>query len=210
MNLAEMTGTFGLVFVGAGSITIGLPHVWISIAFGLIVTLMILCFGKISGAHINPAVSLGFYILTKQKSILHYIPFQLLGGLLAGVALWFLFPENATYGETKASDTVLEAGLIEVLITAILMYSIHWLVGKELKLPMIALLVGLVVGLAAYFAGPYTGASMNPARSLGPAIVADFWDGFWMYMLAPVIGSAIATFIYKYFSRKRNRLIYSS
>lgn len=195
--LAELVGTFMLVLVGAGSITIGLPHFWIAFSFGAIVTLMILCFGKISGAHINPVVSLGFYIKEKNRDYLIYVGFQLVGGLLAGWLLLVLFPESLTFGETMPSGSVLQTFIIEVLITLILMLSILWVI-KTNSLVIIAIVVGFVVFLAAYFAGPYTGASMNPARTLGPNIVSGNIAIIWLYFVAPIIGALLASFLTKF------------
>ena len=196
--VAELVGTFCLVFVGAGSIAIALPHLWISIAFGAIVTLMILCFGKTSGAYINPAVSVGFYFLEKDKNVLRYIPFQLVGGLLAGFVLVAFLPDNATYGETMPVSGVMETLLIEVFITFILMFSILVIVEFG-NLRMIAVVVGFVVFLAAYFAGPFTGASMNPARSFGPAVVSGTLNVLWIYLIAPIIGASLAVPFFNFF-----------
>lgn len=200
--VAELIGTFCLVLVGAGSIAIALPHLWISVAFGAIVTLMILCFGNISGAHINPAVSIGFYFLEKDKNVLRYVPFQLMGGLLAGLVLVLFLPNNPTYGETMPMSGILETLLIEVFITFILMLSI--LVVVELgNLRTIAFVVGFVVFLAAYFAGPYTGASMNPARSFGPAVVSSTLSVLWIYLIAPILGASLAVPFFLFFKKSR-------
>lgn len=202
--LAEMIGTFGLVLVGAGSIAIALPHLWISIAFGVIVTAMILIFGNTSGAHINPAVSIGFYFFQKDKKVLMYIPFQLLGGLLAGLALLVFLPENVTYGETMPTSGIWQTFIIEVFITFILMLSILVVIETN-NLRIIALVVGFVVFLAAFFAGPFTGASMNPARSLGPAVVSDTLNVLWIYFLAPTIGASLAVPFYLFFKKNRTK-----
>ena len=199
-----MAGTFGLVLVGAGAIAIALPHFWISVAFGVIVTLMILCFGGISGAHINPAVSVGFYLYTGDRNALWYIPFQLIGGLLAALILWFALPANTTYGETMPVCGVWETFGVEILITFLLMLSIL-LVIETNKLKTIALLVGFVVFLAAYFAGPFTGASMNPARSFGPSMVSGTGNVLWIYVLAPVIGAAFSVPFYKFLRKIRTK-----
>jgi len=208
MNLAEMAGTFGLVLVGAGSIAIDLPHAWISIAFGVIVTLMILTFGKTSGAHINPAVSLAFYLISKDRKNLAYIPFQLAGAFLASLVIWMFLPENATYGETVPTVSTINAFWIEVMITFILMMSILLIIKTD-NLRLIALVVGFVVFAAAYFAGPYTGASMNPARSFGPALFSGTVELLWLYFLAPFVGASLAG-ILDIFLKKHNRLNYSS
>ncbi|MEO9483253.1 MAG: aquaporin [Ekhidna sp.] len=202
--IAELIGTFCLVLVGAGSIAIDLPHLWISIAFGAIVTAMILCFGGTSGAHINPAVSIGFYFFQKNKEVLLYIPFQLAGGVLAGLLLLVLLPSNPTYGETMPVSGVWLTMLIEIFITFVLMISILVVIQTN-ALRIIALVVGFVVFLAAFFAGPFTGASMNPARSFGPAIVSDTLGVLWIYFLAPVIGAIMAVPFFKLFKKTRTK-----
>lgn len=189
--LAELIGTFCLVLVGAGSIAIALPHLWISIAFGAVVTLMILCFGGISGAHINPAVSIGFYLFQKDKNVLKFIPFQLLGGLLAGLVLVVFLPHNATYGETMPTAGIWNTVIIEIGITFTLMLAILLIIQVS-NLTTIAFVVGFVVFLSAYFAGPFTGASMNPARSLGPAVVSGSTHVLWIYFTAPTFGALLA------------------
>lgn len=202
--LAELIGTFGLVLVGAGSIAISLPHLWISIAFGVIVTLMILCFGNVSGAHINPAVSVGFYLFNRDKQALAYIPFQLIGGLFAGVMLLIIYPSNPSYGETMPLSGILPTVLIEIFITFVLMLSILIVIETD-NIRIIALVVGFVVFLAAFFAGPFTGASMNPARSLGPAVVSDTLDVLWIYFLAPIVGAAISVPFYHFLKKIRTK-----
>ncbi len=204
MNLAELVGTFSLVLVGPGAATIGLSHLWVSIAFGSIVTLMILCFGKISGAHINPAVSIGFYLVEKEKRYLWYIPYQLIGGLLAGILLLVLIPDNKTYGETLPNAGLTNSIWIEIFITFILMLSILVIVRSK-HLVLISIVVGFVVFLAAYIAGPYTGASMNPARSFGPAIVSNQSGVLWIYFLAPTLGSALAVYFFKMLSKSETK-----
>ncbi|MEO9872325.1 MIP/aquaporin family protein [Ekhidna sp.] len=202
--ISEMIGTFGLVLVGAGSIALNMPHFWISVCFGVIVTLMILSFGKISGAHINPAVSIAFYFYRNEKKALWYIPFQLIGGLLAGLFLLYFLPENPTYGETLPSGSLVQTFLIEVFITFLLMLSILIIIQTD-HLPKIAIVVGFVVFLAAFFAGPFTGASMNPARSFGPAIVSNQLEVLWLYFLAPIIGAVLAVPIFNFLRKIRTK-----
>ena len=201
--IAELIGTFLLVVAGPGAVAMELPHSWISIAFGVIVTLMIICFGKISGAHINPAVSLAFYLSEKEKDYLIYIPFQLLGGLMGGILLFFLLPANEVYGETLPRGSWWEAFIIEVAITFALMLSI-FLIVRTKKLLLVAVVVGLVVFLAAFFAGPLTGASMNPARSLGPNVVSGHTSVLWLYFIAPSIGAIGAHFVNEWIKHVTN------
>lgn len=202
--IAELVGTFCLVLVGAGSIALALPHLWISVAFGAIVTLMILSFGKISGAHINPAVSVGFYLMNREKRSLYYIPYQMIGGLLAGLVLLIFLPENETYGETMPRAGILGTCIIEVFITFILMLSILISIRSN-SLVVVALIVGLAVFLAAFFAGPFTGASMNPARSFGPAVVSGQVEMLWIYIVTPTVGAVLAVGMYKYFEKVRTK-----
>ena len=199
-NIAELLGTFGLVLIGPGAIVLGFSHFWISFCFGVIVMLMILIFGKISGAHINPAVSIAFYVKSRERYLLTYIPYQLIGALIAGLILWLAIPDNPTYGETRSSGALYETFLIEVFITCILMLSILWIIRFN-NLLLTAFVVGFVVFLAAYFAGPFTGASMNPARSFGPAIVSMQFTELWLYFLAPVFGAMLAVWIMNFLEK---------
>ncbi len=196
--LAEMAGTFLLIAIGTGSIVVNaqsypLGEFGIALSFGLAVTAAIYLFGNISGAHINPAVTLGFALngnLT-TKSAIPYFFAQFLGALAGSLLVLALYPNVADLGSTHPSIPSGFAFGIEVFLTFVLMFVILWISSRG-KLLMTALMVGATVGLEAYFFGPFTGASMNPARSLGPAITEGRIDHLWIYILAPLMGASLA------------------
>ena len=187
---AEFLGTFLMVFCGTGSIALGWNSLSVSIAFGASVFLAILIFQPISGAHINPAVSIAFAVNgdLEKRALPGYISAQIFGGLIAALI--------TTSGATVPNEEFHISFLIEIIITLLLMYSIHVLVRKNANLPTLALGVGLTVGILAYFFGSFTGASMNPARSIGPNIVTDSGNLI-LYIFAPIIGAVLSNFIPK-------------
>jgi len=202
--LAGFIGTFALVFCGTGAIVVDdlsggtVTHVGISLTFGLIVLAMIYAIGDISGAHINPAVTFGFYLSGRfpLKHIFPYILSQFLGGVVASSILRFLFSESHALGETIPSVSLMKAFVLEVILTFILMFVIiHVATGSKETGTMAGIAIGSVVGLEALFAGPITGASMNPARSFGPAFIAGNWEAIWLYLTAPFIGAALAVLL---------------
>ena len=209
--LAELIGTFALVFCGTGAIIIdqqtngGVTHVGIALTFGMIVMSMIYTFGSISGAHINPAVTIGFVILKKMKSkeVLPYLAAQLTGAVMASVFLHGLFPQNRDLGVTVPSGTNGQSFFLEIILSFFLMLVIIQVSTGSKEQGMFAgLAVGSVVALEALFAGPVTGASMNPARSLGPAIVSGNLSQVWIYILAPLAGVLLAVMISKFVNTK--------
>lgn len=203
-SLAEMTGTFGMVFAGAGAIMIDelsggkVTHLGVGITFGLIVAAMIFTFGTISGAHINPAVTLAF-ALTRRISwtvAASYVPAQLAGAVLASLVLFQLLGPAANMGATLPSGSVEQSLGLEIILTFILMATIMSIsLEPRIAGPVAALAIGGTVGLEAIFAGPISGASMNPARSLGPALVGWHWHGHWAYWLGPISGAALGAFL---------------
>jgi len=197
---AEMLGTYGMVFAGTGAIMIDslsggkVTHLGVGITFGLIVAAMIFTFGTISGAHINPAVTLGFTITRRVRwtVALCYIPAQLAGGILASLTLYYLLGPAASMGATLPSGSVEQSLVLEFILTFILMAIIVSLsLEPRVAGPVAALAIGGTVGLEAIFAGPISGASMNPARSLGPALVGWEWHGHWAYWVGPIAGAAL-------------------
>lgn len=207
--IAEVTGTFALVFCGTGAIIIDqqsagtVTHVGVAITFGLIVMCMIYSLGNISGAHINPAVSIAFAVAGRfpVRLLPGYIFSQLTGALLASLALRFLFPSNVLLGSTIPSGSDLQSFILEVILTFFLMLVILSVAvsGKE-KGMFAGMAIGAVVGLEALFAGPVCGASMNPARSIAPAVVSGHLEHLWIYILAPVGGALMAVPVWKYLS----------
>lgn len=204
--LAELIGTFGLVFCGTGAIIINesangsITHLGIAMTFGLIVLAMIYAFGHISGAHFNPAVTLGFAIADRfqMRSILPYIISQVAGAFIATLLLKVLFPDNVNLGATIPSGSMQQSFILETVLTFLLMLVILNVSQESKETRILAgIAIGATVGLEAIFAGPISGASMNPARSLSPAIVSGNINSLWIYLIAPVTGSTLAAFTWK-------------
>ncbi len=204
---AEGIAAFALVFAGCGAIVANaenadaLGAVGVSLTFGLIVMAMIYATGHLSGAHINPAVTVAF-TLTRHfpaREAVAYVAAQVVGatvGALALAAVWTDKPANL--GATVPSVGVGSALVYELVLTAILMFVIVAVATDTRAVgAAAAIAIGGAVGLDALFGGPVTGASMNPARSLGPALVAGEWTDFWIYVVGPVIGAAVAAFAYQ-------------
>ena len=198
---AELIGTFALVFAGTGAIVINetsggvVTHVGISLTFGLIVLAMIYTVGDISGAHLNPAVNLGFFAARRfpLRDVILYILSQCAGAVAASGLLRLLFPENATLGATPPAGPVMQSFVLELILTAILMFVIlNVSTGAAEKGNTAGIAVGAVIGLGAMFAGPICGASMNPARSLAPAVVSNHFSSLWIYLIAPALGALLA------------------
>lgn len=199
--ISEFIGTFSMIFCGTGAMTVNevtggdVTHVGIAITWGLIVMAMIYAFGETSGAHFNPAVTIAFAYAKKfaWKEVPKYIIVQVLGALTASLILWYLFPTSEHLGATIPSVDVGRAFVMELLLTFFLMVVIINVSTGSKGIGIIAgIAVGAVVLLEAMFAGPITNASMNPARSIAPAIVAGKMQHLWMYILAPILGAILA------------------
>ncbi len=211
--LAEFIGTYALVFAGTGAIIIdqethgSITHMGVAITFGLIVMSMIYTFGDISGAHINPAVSIAFTLAGKFpiRQLLPYIASQLSGALLASLTLKYLFPANEYLGATMPAGNAGQSFILEFILTFFLMLVIINVAKGSKEQGMFAgLAIGGVVALEAMFAGPICGASMNPARSLAPAIVSGHTEHLWIYLVATILGAALAIPVWKYVSNQQN------
>ncbi len=204
--LSEFIGTFFIVLCGTGTMVLdqhtggGVSPFGISLTFGVGVTLMILVFNKSSGAHFNPAVTLGFSMvgLFPKKEILPYIISQLFGAIAASILLRFLFPANENLGATLPLGSEGQSFFLELVLTFLLMWIVLWFSQTTKLMPFTALAIGLTVGLEAYFGGPISGASMNPARSIAPAIVSGHLESLWVYISAPILGTVIAVVGWKY------------
>ncbi|MCY3005072.1 MAG: MIP family channel protein [Planctomycetota bacterium] len=200
---AELFGTFALVFAGTGAIVINdvsggtVSHVGIAFTFGLIVLAMIYALGDVSGCHLNPAVTLGFFVARRFEGrlVAPYIVSQCLGAILASLTLRFMFPTNSTLGATLPTGDALQSFVLEFILTLILMFVILSVsTGSKEKGILAGVAVGSVIALEALFAGPISGASMNPARSLAPALVSLRFDSLWIYLIAPILGACVSVF----------------
>jgi aquaporin Z len=201
--VGEFLGTFALVFAGTGAIVVNdvsggvIGHAGIALTFGLIVMTMIYAVGDISGAHLNPAVSLGFWAAGRLpiKSVGLFGLSQFAGGVAASLLWRVLLPEHLTLGATLPAVAGWKAFVLEVVLTFMLMFVIiHVAVGAKERGLMAGVAVGGAVALAAMFAGPITGASMNPVRSLAPALVSGSLKHLWIYVTAPFLGAVLAIF----------------
>ena len=188
-GMAEFFGTALMVGVGCGSIAMGASELVISLSFGIAVMIAILIFQPISGAHINPAVSLAFYRSghLEKEALLPYIVAQLSGATVAAYLLQGV-------GPTKIAEDVSlpAAGLIEVFITFSLMASIYWIVLRSQTHISIAIFVGFVVAVLAFWLGAFTGASMNPARTFGPNLISGEVSSIAFYSFTTALGACIA------------------
>src|SRR5258708_1271868 len=198
---AEFLGTFALVFAGTGAIIINetsggaITHAGIAITFGLVVLAMIYTLGDVSGAHLNPAVTLGFWIARRMpgREVAPYIVSQIVGAVAASAMLRILFPANRLLGATLPAGSGAHFFLWEFILTMVLMLIILSVsAGAKEKGITAGIAVGAVIALEAMFAGPICGASMNPARSLAPAIVSVHLANLWIYLAAPALGALAA------------------
>lgn len=213
---AEAFGTFCLVFAGCGAMVVNevLPdsivHAGIALTWGLIVAAMIYAIGDVSGAHINPAVTLGFWLARQfpGAAVPAYVLAQCVGAFAAAGLLRFVFPGSETLGATLPHDPdlVWQSFVLEVVLTLMLMFVILCVANgpKEQGL-MAGIAIGAVVGLEAMFAGPICGASMNPARSLGPAVVSGHVEALWVYLLATPIGAGLGVCVWRCIRRSGPR-----
>ena len=201
--ISEFIGTFALVFAGTGAIVINqvsngaITHVGIALTFGLIVLAMIYTFGDVSGAHLNPAVTVAFWAAGRfpAAQIFPYIVSQCAGAFAASGLLRFLFHENNTLGATLPAGPAMQSFTLEVVLTFLLMLVILSVsTGAKEKGITAGIAIGSVIALEAMFAGPICGASMNPARSLSPALVSGNVQYLWVYLIAPTVGAIVATF----------------
>ncbi len=200
-----------MVFCGTGAIIINqhtngaISHVGVAITFGLIVMAMIYALGNISGAHLNPAVTIAFTLAKKfeKKQVAPYIISQLVGAFIASLVLKYLFPTNEFLGATIPTGTALQSFILEFILTFFLMLVIiNVATGSKEQGMFAGLAIGSTVLLEAMFAGPICGASMNPARSLAPAIVSGHTEHLWVYIIATILGAGLAIPTWKFLNQK--------
>ena len=208
---AEFIGTFILVFAGSGAVMINditgaLGHTGVAMTFGFVIVALIYSFAHVSGAHFNPAVTIAFYSMGEfnRKRVLPYISAQILGAISASITLFYLLQEDfnqlsevSYLGATLPYGSVAQSFGFEFLLAFILMLvisasAVH---GKAIK-DFTGIAIGFTVGLEAMFAGPITGASMNPARSSGPAVVSGHYEHLWLYIVATILGALLAALVF--------------
>ncbi|HEX8356584.1 MAG TPA: aquaporin [Segetibacter sp.] len=211
--VCELIASFILVFMGTGAVIVNqetqgvISHAGVAIVWGLVVMSIIYALGNISGAHMNPAVTIGFAIdkRFKLKEVLPYFISQVIGALLASLILKFLFPHNQYLGGTLPAGTAMQSFVLEFILTFFLMLVVINVATGSKETGMFAgMAIGSVVLLEAMFAGPICGASMNPIRSIGPAIVSGHTEYLWIYILAPVGGAAAAIPVCNYLKRSQH------
>ena len=204
--VAEAVGTFAVVFAGTGAIVINevaggvITHAGVAVTFGLVVMAMIYAVGDVSGAHFNPAVTVGFFLAGRVpgRAVAPYVASQLAGAVLASLLLRFLFGNVASLGATLPRGSAGQSFVLEVVLTAMLMFVILCVAtGSKEQGLMAGIAIGGTVALEAMFAGPICGASMNPARSIAPAVVAENLRALWVYVAAPVLGAAVAVVVWR-------------
>ena len=207
-----MIGTFALVFCGTGAIIINVEskgavsHVGIAMTFGLIVMSMIYALGNISGAHLNPAITIAFALAKRfrLKLVLPYVLSQLIGAFLASIILKYLFPASENLGASLPTGSEMQSFILEFILTFFLMLVIiNVATGSKEQGMFAGIAIGSTVLLEAMFAGPICGASMNPARSISPAIVSGHLEHLWIYVVATILGAAFAILIFNILHGKK-------
>jgi len=212
--LAEMVGAFALVFAGCGAIVVDatshgqITHVGVAVSFGLVIAVMIYAVGHISGAHLNPAVTLAF-ALTRHFPLVRvplYWVAQFLGAIIAALLLRGLFGDVAHLGATLPAGSATQSFGLEIVLTFFLMFVIMAVATDDRAVgEAAALAIGGTVLLDAMFGGPISGASMNPARSFGPALASWTWPHLWIYFAGPVIGATLGAYGYELVRGERPR-----
>lgn len=210
--LAEAIGTFALVFCGTGAVMVdqqsggSLGLAGVSVAFGAVVMAMVYIFGSVSGTHINPAVTLALAIGKRMpgKDVGGYLFAQIIGACLASALLLLIFPEAKTMGETLPTGGMLAAVVVELVLTFLLMLVILGVTAKKETSHLAGIVIGAFLVGIIFIAGPVSGGSFNPARSLAPAIFAGNFTSLWIYLCAPTVGAILALFVWDAISEKES------
>lgn len=203
---AEFLGTFALVTTRFGAIVVNfqtgaLSHLDVALAFGLVITVMIIATGHLSGAHFNPVVTLALAFIRRfpWRQVPLYLVGQVLGGILGASTLRLLFGATASLGATLPQGDSLQSFGMEFLMTAGLVFVITAVAtDPRVPTPLATLAIGATVTLGALWVGPISGASMNPARSFGPALVAGIWSFQWIYWLGPIARALMGALTYQF------------
>ena len=203
---AEMIGTFALVFAGCGAIMVdaqaggSVTHVGVGLTFGMVIMVMIYATGHISGAHFNPAVTLAFATIGRfpWRQVPYYIAGQVVAAVLASLMLAGILGQVADLGMTTPTGAATQSLLLEGILAFFLMFVITAVATDSRAVgDMAGWAIGGTVALEAIFAGPISGASMNPARSLAPAVVVGEFEYLWIYFAGPVVGALLGAWAYK-------------
>lgn len=205
---AELVGTFGLVTAGCGAIIVSsqgaLPAIGVALAFGVIIAVMIAATGHISGGHINPAVSIGLAVTghLPWRDLPFYLLGQFVGAILGALTLLGIFGSSAlalTVNTPAPHIGLFQATCVEALLTAFLVFVISAVATDTQSIgKMAAFAIGATILVDALWGGPLTGASMNPARSFGPALIALQWTNLWVYFVGPIIGGIVGALVYQF------------
>ncbi len=216
--VAEMIGTFALVAIGPGAVMVAasthaFDQVGVALAFGLVITLCVASLGHVSGAHINPAVTIGFWSIGRfpARDVVPYVVAQCAGAVAASAFLRWAIGPLANLGATVPALAVPQAFAVELGYSALLAFVIMGVATDDKSPPGVApFAIGATVAAGALVTGPLTGGSFNPARSLGPAVVSGVWTSHWLYWIAPIAGMCCAMRIYRWLRPERSRLPLSS
>lgn len=208
--IVEFIGTFALVFCGTGAIIVNsetnnsLGLLGISLTFGITVMAMIYCFGSISGSHINPAVTIALFIgkLVPLKEMFGYLTSQISGAFAASILLFITFPNTDTFGETLPVGGIIPSFVLELILTFFLTLTILSITSKKENSNLSGIVIGILVTGIILIAGPISGGSFNPARSIAPAILSGNIYSLWIYIFAPILGSIIAMCVWNIINPK--------
>ncbi len=213
--VAEIVATFFLIFCGTGAMVINtesngaISHFGVATAWGLVVMIMIFAYGRISGAHMNPAVTVTLVALKlhPKRQLFPYLVAQVIGAFLASLTLRVLFPEDELLGASLPQGEVWQSGILEFILTFLLMLVILLTSqGRRIEQYFAPIAIGMTVGLEALFAGPISNASMNPFRSLAPAVVSGHTEHLWLYLVATTAGALFAGLYWNWQRTESNNL----